>query len=124
MASKPKSTSRKRQQSNADESAKKRNKTAAASEGDDAEDSAIDVEEAFDVQREGKKGKKGKKTGGRAKKMYLFYFLIFIFYFDTLPLPVKKHGLTVKRKMTLRMQKALLLVSSRVYSNFYFYILF
>ena len=75
IASKPKSTSRKRQQSNADESASKRNKTAATSEGDGAEDSAIDVEEAFDVQREGKGGKKAKKTGGRAKKTYLFYFL-------------------------------------------------
>ena len=75
VASKPKSTGRKRQQSNADESVSKRNKTAATSEGDDVEDFAIGVEEALDVQKQAKGGKKVKKSEGRAKKTYLFYFL-------------------------------------------------
>ena len=52
VAPKPKSISRKRQQSNADESVSKRNKTA-TNEGDD--DAAIDMEEAIDAQKERRK---------------------------------------------------------------------
>jgi hypothetical protein len=115
-APKPKSTSRKRQQSNADESVSKRNKTA-TNEGDDADDVAIDMEEAIDGQKSGKKGRKTKKTGGKAKKMYLFYFIHAFSILTPPPLLVERHLLTVKMKMTLRMPKAHLPASSRVYSN-------
>lgn len=71
VPTKPKSTSRKRQQSNADESATKRNKTV-GNEGDDAiDDAAVAVEELNDAE---KGGKKGKKTGAKGKKTYLSYF--------------------------------------------------
>ncbi|KIJ99616.1 hypothetical protein K443DRAFT_8260 [Laccaria amethystina LaAM-08-1] len=59
MPAKPKSTSRKRQQSNADESANKHNKTV-----ENDSDAAIAVEEANEA---GKGGKKGKKTGAKGK---------------------------------------------------------
>ena len=71
VAPKPKSSSRKRQQSNADESVSKRNKTATK----ESDDGANDVEEANSGQKGGKKGKKAKKTGTKGKNMYLFYFL-------------------------------------------------
>ena len=120
VAPKPKSTSRKRQQSNADESAKKRTKTGTTEGGDAAED----IEEEFDGQKGATKGKKAKKTGGKSKKTYLFYFILFIFYFNPTTPPVERHGLIVKMKMISRMPKALLPTSSRVYSDFYFYIYF
>jgi hypothetical protein len=115
-APKPKSTSQKQQQSNADESVSKRNKTA-TNEGDDADDVAIDMEEAIDRQKSGKKGRKTKKTGGKAKKMYLFYFIHAFSILTPPPLLVERHLLTVKMKMILRMPKAHLPTSSRVYSN-------
>jgi len=85
LPAKSKSTSRKRQQSNADESAAKRNKTVGSDSdvGNDSDaaiddptidDAAIAVEEANDAEKGGKKGKKGKKTGTKRKNMYLFYF--------------------------------------------------
>jgi hypothetical protein len=78
VPAKPKSTSRKRQQSNADESANKRNKTLVDDSDDAIDDATIDaaiaVEEANEAGRGGKKGKKAKKTGAKGKNMYLFYF--------------------------------------------------
>jgi hypothetical protein len=67
---KTKSASRKRQQSNADESVNKRSKSA-ADDNDDANNAAIAIEEAFQGPKRGKKGKKGKKTG---KNRYLICF--------------------------------------------------
>ena len=67
---KPKSTSRKRQQSNADESINKRNKTT-ADDNDDANEAAIAIEDAFEGPKGGRKAKKAKKTG---KNRYLIYF--------------------------------------------------
>ena len=77
VPAKPKSTSRKRQQSNADESANKRNKTVVNESDDAIDDAVIDVaiamEEANEAGKGGKKGKKGKKTGAKGKNTYLFY---------------------------------------------------
>ena len=69
VPAKSKSTSRKRQQSNADESVTKRNKTV----GNESDDGSA-VEEVNDAEKEGKKGKKGKKTGAKGKQKYVFYF--------------------------------------------------
>ena len=80
--SKPKSTSRKCLQSNADnadESVSKRSRKAAHDTDDTTNNTAIAVEESLDRQKGGKEGKKAKKTGGKGKKTYLscfyFYFL-------------------------------------------------
>ena len=59
---KSKSTSRKRQQSNADESVNKRNKTT-ADDNDDADEAAAAIEKAFEGPKGGRKAKKVKKTG-------------------------------------------------------------
>ncbi|EDR13066.1 uncharacterized protein LACBIDRAFT_322487 [Laccaria bicolor S238N-H82] len=67
VPTKPKSTSRKRQQSNADESATKHIKTVGNDGEDDVDDAAIAVEEENDAEKGGKKGKKGRKTGERKK---------------------------------------------------------
>ena len=61
VPAKAKSTSRKRQQSNADESVTKCNKTV----GNESDDGSA-VDEGNDAEKEGKKGKKGKKTGPKA----------------------------------------------------------
>ena len=68
VPAKSKSTSQKQQQSNADESVTKRNKTV----GNESDDGSA-VEEANDAEKEGNKGKKGKKTGAKGKKKYLFF---------------------------------------------------
>jgi hypothetical protein len=78
-APKAKSTSRKRLQSNAAESANKRNRTGTTDPEDDAMDVAVAVEEEIEAKKEGKKGKKAKKTGGKGKNTYLFIIII-IFY--------------------------------------------
>ena len=78
-APKSKSTSRKRQQSNADESANKRNKTETTDLDDTTMDAAIVAEEENEAKKGGKKGKKAKKTGGKGKNTYLSLFII-IFY--------------------------------------------
>ena len=66
VPAKSKSTSWKRQQSNADESATKHNKTV----GNESDNGSA-VEEANAAEKD---GKKGKKTGAKGKKRYLFYF--------------------------------------------------
>lgn len=76
VAPKSKSTSRKRQQSNADESANKRNKTATSDVEDTTMDAAIIAEEENEAMKGGKKGKKAKKTGKKGKNTYLFFFII------------------------------------------------
>ena len=73
---KPKSTSRKRQQSNADESINKRNKTA-VDDDDDPNDAAFGIEETFEGPKGGRKAKKAKKTG---KKRYLILFFLSNFH--------------------------------------------
>ena len=85
VAPKPKSSSRKRQQSNADESVSKRNKTATK----ESDDGANDVEEANSGQKGGKKGKKSKKSKGKGKNKYLCFFLI-IYYFNALSTSSRK----------------------------------
>jgi hypothetical protein len=80
VPAKPKSTSRKRQQSNADESASKRNKTVVSDSDDAINEAAIAVEEANDGEKGGKKGKKGKKTGAKGKNRYLFSFSQFCLF--------------------------------------------
>jgi len=74
-----KSTSRKRLQSNADESANKHNKTETTDIDDPIIDAAIDVEEENEGKKGGKKGKKAKKTGGKGKNSYLSLLLLFSF---------------------------------------------
>ncbi|KIJ89984.1 hypothetical protein K443DRAFT_15618 [Laccaria amethystina LaAM-08-1] len=73
LPAKPKSTSRKRQQSNADESANKRNKRVVNNSDDGMDDATMDaaiaVEEANEAGKGGKKGKKAKKTGAKGKTM-------------------------------------------------------
>ena len=81
-APKAKSTSWKRVQSNAAESANKCNKTGTTDAEDDAMDIAIVMEEQIEAMKGGKKGKKAKKTGGNGKNMYLSFFII-IFYLIT-----------------------------------------
>ena len=94
LPAKSKSTSRKQQQSNADESAAKCNKTVGSDSdvGNDSDaaiddptidDASIAVEEANDAEKGGKKGKKGKKTGTKGKTCIYFIFLIF-FSFSSL----------------------------------------
>jgi hypothetical protein len=83
---KPKSTSRKRQQSNADESVNKRNKTV-ADDDDDANEAAIAIEEAFEGPKGGRKAKKAKKTG---KKRYLICFFYAFFNFNIFATSSKK----------------------------------
>jgi hypothetical protein len=90
MPAKPKSTSRKRQQSNADESANKRNKTIENDSDDGIDDAAIAVEEANEAGKGGKKGKKGKKTWAKGKNKYYFIFLSF----------VSSHSLTTSSRKT------------------------
>jgi len=75
-APKSMSTSRKRLQSNADESASKCNKTGTTDPEDGTMDVAIAVEEENEAKKGGKKGKKAKKTGGKGKNMYLSFFII------------------------------------------------
>jgi hypothetical protein len=77
VPAKHKSTSRKRQQSNADESASKHNKTVVSDSDDAINDAAIAVEEANDGE---KGGKKGKKTGAKGKNRYLFSFSQFCLF--------------------------------------------
>ena len=81
-APKSKSTSRKRQQSNADESANKCNKTETTDLDDTTMDAAIDAEEKNEGKKGGKKGKKAKKTGGQGKNMYLFFYLFIYLLFN------------------------------------------
>ena len=119
VPAKAKSTSRKRQQSNADESVTKHNKTV----GNESDDGSA-VEEVKDAEKEGKKGKKGKKTGAKGKKKYLFYFWSALSLSAHSPLTVERHGLIVSMKTMLRMPRALLLNFSRVYFNFSCFILF
>ena len=71
-ASKSKSTSCKRLQSNADEPANKCNKTETTDLDDTTMDAVIDAEE----ENGGKKGKKAKKTGGKGKNSYLSFLLL------------------------------------------------
>ena len=74
VPAKPKSTSWKWQQSNADESANKRNKTVVNESDDAIDDAVIDAAIAMEEANEaGKGGKKGKKTGAKGKNTYLFY---------------------------------------------------
>jgi hypothetical protein len=84
LPAKPKSTSWKRQQSNADESANKHNKTVVNDSDDGMDDATMDaaiaVEEANEAGKGGKKGKKAKKTGAKGKTMYLFYFPPFVLF--------------------------------------------
>lgn len=115
VSSKPKSTSRKRQQSNADESVSKRNKTATNDTNEAANDTATAAEEAIDIQKGGKKGKKAKKTGGKGKNSYLSFFFGLFSILMHPPLLVGRHGLTVNVRIKLRMLKALL-TSKRMYS--------
>jgi hypothetical protein len=82
VAPKPKSTSRKQLQSNADKSINKRNKTKTTDLNDATIAAAIIAEDKNEAQKEGKKRKKAKKTGGKGKNMYLFFFII-IFYLIT-----------------------------------------
>ena len=112
VPAKAKSTSRKRQQSNADESVTKRNKTV----GNESDDGSA-VEEVNDAEKEGKKGKKGKKTGAKGKKKYLFYFWSALSLSAPSPLTVERQGLIVSMKKMLRMPRALLLNFSHVYFN-------
>src|SRR5438105_344073 len=72
-----------------------------------------------EVQRE----RKPRKLGESPKRR-IYFILFYLFSILTLLLPIERHGLIVKMKMILRMQKALLLTSSRMYSDFYFYIHF
>ncbi|KIJ94926.1 hypothetical protein K443DRAFT_11750 [Laccaria amethystina LaAM-08-1] len=82
LPAKPKSTSWKRQQSNADESANKHNKRVVNNSDDGMDDATMDdgmddatmdaaiaVEEANEAGKGGKKGKKAKKTGAKGKTM-------------------------------------------------------
>ena len=87
------------------------------------DDAAIAMEEANDAEKGGKKGKKAKKTGAKGKTRYLFYFSVLSFL-TPLPLAVERHWLIVNVKTKLRLPRALLLVSSRMYSNFSSFILF
>ena len=119
VPAKTKSTSQKPQQSNADESVTKCNKTV----GNESDDGSA-VEEVNDAEKEGKKGKKGKKTGAKGKKKYLFYFCSALSLSAHSPLTVERHWLIVSMKTMLRMPRALLLIFSPVYFNFSCYILF
>jgi len=84
VGAKPKSMSWKQQQSNADESANKCNKTVVNNSDDALDDATIDaaiaVEDANEAGKGGKKGKKAKKTGAKGKNMYLFYFSHFCLF--------------------------------------------
>jgi hypothetical protein len=83
---KPKSTSRKRQQSNADEPVNKRYKTV-ADDDNDANEAAIAIEEAFEGPKGGRKAKKAKKTG---KNRYLICFFNAFFNFNIFTTSSKK----------------------------------
>ena len=73
VSAKSKSTGRKWQQSIADESVTKHNKTV----GNESDDGSA-VEEANDAEKEEKKGKKGSKLGTRGKRSIYFIFVSFV----------------------------------------------
>ena len=115
VPAKAKSTSQKRQQSNADESVTKHNKTV----GNESDDGSA-VEEVNDAEKE---GKNRKKTGAKGQKMYLFYFWSALSLSAHSPLTVERHGLIASMKTMLRMPRALLLNFSHVYFNSSWFIL-
>ena len=122
IAPNSKSTSRKRLQSNADESANKRNKiesTDATDIDDTIMDAAIDVEEENEGKKGGKKGKKAKKTGGKGKNSYLSLLLSLSSIWLYLLLLVGRRGLSAKMKMKLRMLRGSLLSSRGICSLFW-----
>ena len=66
-------------------------------------------------------GEEGKKTGAKGKKKYLFYFWSALSLWAHSPLTVERHGLIISMKTMLSMPRALLLIFSHVYFNFFYF---
>lgn len=114
---KSKSTSRKRQQSNADESINKRNKTATDND-DNINEAAIDIEEALEQPKGGRKSQKAKKT---RKNMCVIFFSNISSILTYLPPLARRHWPIVNVKMKLRKPKVPLSAFNRS-SHFSIYI--